>query len=33
VKPVLLALATSVCIYVMFDRLLQLDLPAGPWGV
>jgi putative tricarboxylic transport membrane protein len=33
VKPVLLAAATSIGIYLLFNQLLQLDLPAGPWGV
>jgi putative tricarboxylic transport membrane protein len=32
VKPLLLSVATSLVVYLMFDRLLQLDLPPSPWG-
>ena len=31
-KPLALSAATSLATYILFDRLLYLDLPRGLWG-
>jgi putative tricarboxylic transport membrane protein len=31
-KPLILSAGSSLAVYILFDQLMYLDLPRGPWG-
>jgi putative tricarboxylic transport membrane protein len=31
-KPLILSVGSALAVYILFDQLMYLDLPRGPWG-